>query len=52
LPNDKEPKLLILDYFAPHKNSGTKKVAITPAAIIKAHAEEVRRKALKRELDL
>jgi hypothetical protein len=51
-PDDKEPKLLILDSFAPHKNSGTKKVAITPAAMIKAHAEEVRREALKREFDL
>jgi hypothetical protein len=44
--------LLILDSFAPHKNSGTKKVAITPAAIIKAHAKEVRQEALKRELNL
>jgi hypothetical protein len=44
--------LLILDSFAPHKNSGTKKVTITPVVIIKAHVEEVRQEALKRELDL
>jgi hypothetical protein len=44
--------LLHFHYQEPYKNGGTKKVATTPAAMIKAHAEEVRREALNRELDL
>lgn len=50
-PDDHEPKLLVLDSFAPHKNSGTKKVATTPAAKVKAVAEQAVRKALKYELE-
>ena len=49
-PDDHEPKLLVLDSFAPHKNTGTKKVATTPAAKVKAVAEQAVRKALKDEL--
>jgi hypothetical protein len=51
-PDDHEPKLLVMDSFAPHKNSGTKKKAgKSPVALAKFEAEAKMRVALKEEAD-
>jgi len=50
-PSDNEPKLLVMDSFAPHKNTGTKAVAgISQASIAKFMAEQKMREDLKEEL--
>jgi hypothetical protein len=48
--SDHEPRLLVLDSFAPHKNQGSKKQPITLAAIAKAKAEEELRQQIRDEL--
>jgi hypothetical protein len=52
-PSDNEPKLLVIDSFAPYKNSGTKKpVPKSLAAYNKFCAEEQLRHELKAEYEL
>jgi hypothetical protein len=52
-PDDHEPKLLILDSFAPHKNTGTKKVPKEGSTTWhKYQVVEEMRKTLEHELKL